>query len=113
MPETALPTNLDEAVAALMKMLPQDQLDLFKNWKYEEAQANAHHSVGQMIRNEWKLWHASPLAEWFRNELRTTHADDMSGMILDALWCDLNSTPRRTAELFAAYQEHWKKFGQK
>lgn len=109
MPDTENPTNLDEAVAALMKMLPHDQLKLFKSWDYEEAQASAHHSVGRKIRNEWELWFDSPLSEWFRKELRVTHADDMSGMIFDALWCDLNGTPRRTAELFAKYQEHWKK----
>jgi hypothetical protein len=111
MADAEIPKDLDEAVVALRQMLPQSELDRFRSWSYEEAQAAAHHSVGRKIRNEWRLWHDSPLSEWFRNELRVTHADDMSGMIFDALWCDLNEQPRRTAKLFAEYQEHWARWG--
>jgi len=107
-----IPTNLEEAVAALHAMIPQAQQDEFASWDRDDAGAKAHHAVGRWIRNEWKLWEeGSPLREWFEKELHAQHPDDMSSLIIDALWSDLNGEPRQTVELLAGFRKHWEKYG--
>lgn len=103
-----IPTNLEEAVTALRELIPQEQLDEFAAWDRDEAGNRGHHTLGQWIRNHWGLWKGGPLKEWFEKEIHAQHPDDMSSIILDALWSDLNFVPRTTVELLAKYRAHWK-----
>jgi hypothetical protein len=106
-----IPTNLEEAVAALLVTIPDEELKKFASWDRERAGNEAHHTVGRWIRNEWKLWvEGTPLREWFDKEIHAQHPDDMSSIIIDALWNDLNEKPRRTVELLAKYEAHWEQF---
>lgn len=113
MPDTWIPKDLDEAVAALLVEIPPDQLDLFKSWEYDEALARAHSTVGRDLRNRWNLWFDGPLVSWFHTELDLTHADDMSSVLLSALWCDLRGVPRRTLATVARSQVHWEQLPKK
>lgn len=106
-----IPTNLEEAVAALRDMMPQDELDKFASWSRKDAGVLPHHGIGRWMRNEWKLWvEGSPLREWFDKEIHAQHPDDMTAIILDALWSDLNGEPRHTVELLAKFKVHWDKY---
>lgn len=105
------PTNLEEAVLWLRETSAPEDLEKFRKTEFETACVRAHHSIGRWIRNEWGLWQDSPLALWFKNELHVGHPDDMSSMIIAAVWTDLNGQPRRTEKLFAEFQDHWRRFG--
>ena len=53
-----------------------------------DFRACAHHTLGMWIRNNFGLWFTpqeSPLVQWFWDR-GLTHADDMSGIILSALY---------------------------
>jgi len=107
-PEIEIPSNLDEAVLALRKMMPSDTTAEWAAQSRQEATTVAHMGIGMWLRNNWGLWGGSVLREFFEKEFRLDHADDMSGLILDALWCDLNEKPRQTAARWAEFKAHWK-----
>lgn len=108
----SIPANLEEAVVALRDMMPQDELDKFASWTREDARTLPHDGVGRWMRNNWHLWkEGTPLREWFEKEIHAQHPDDMSSLILDALWSDLTGQPRHTVELLEKFKAHWEKFG--
>jgi hypothetical protein len=79
------PTNLDEAVEILFKRLKP--LDLKMINKPATKPFMFHHTAGRGIRNEWQLWEEdSELVKWFRENLKVVHADDISSIILEALF---------------------------
>jgi hypothetical protein len=57
------------------------------------------------------LWKGGPLKEWFEKEIHAQHPDDMSSIILDAVWADLNEEPRHTVQLLKKFKVHWDQFG--
>lgn len=104
---TADPTTLEEAVLQLMEMVQVEELRWFAAIPFESASARVHSTWGRTLRNQWGLWRNSPLAQWFQKELKLDHADDMSAVILAALWTDLNGCPRRTHLVVKDCRAHW------
>jgi hypothetical protein len=99
------PRNLDEAITALERDLPASDLQIIKDMRDDETY-KLHDSVGRWIRNEWALWDNGPLVKWF-HEAGLGHADDMSGVILTCLWCDMHTVPRNLAQQIAHYRQYW------
>lgn len=66
-----------------------------------------HHGLGQSIRNDWGLWSGSPLQTVFF-DLGIHHADDMSGIIIKGLICDLRGTDFSIEERVQYYRKWWK-----
>jgi hypothetical protein len=87
-----VPMNLDEAVAMLKAKIPSDFVEFVKRTNSSAV----HFGLGMQIRNDWSLWDIeNPLVKWFEKEYNITHADDISGIILDCLWQDIKGLPRR------------------
>jgi hypothetical protein len=87
-----IPKTLDEAVDILMSMekLTPDNLDT------------------RSLRNGWKLWAGSELAQWFYCH-KIYHADDMSGIVQDAFRCRLKGETLDLNKEIERYHNHWKK----
>jgi len=80
------PTTLDEAIEALDKLLtPEDREKLVHGPEDPHEMASAlHHSLGRYLRNEWRLWHGSALAQHLKEVHNTDHPDDMTHVIVVA-----------------------------
>ncbi len=98
------PTNLEECFIELKKMLSEKDISFIA----ENLQNvnSCHHSLGRRIRNQWGLWEASELKEYFHN-LGLHHPDDMSGLILKCFHYHLNNLPLQIDEQVKKYQEYW------
>ena len=74
-----------------------------------EDMSEFHHGYGTWIRNNFGLWKDSDLAKWFISR-GVDHADDMSGIILDALHKKCKGeeyTEEDFLEEKAEYDKHW------
>src|SRR5688572_31142661 len=82
---SAIPEDLDTALAVLDELLPDADKVTFKSSAEADAVRSQHFGIGQWIRNEWRLSNESPLARQFL-ALGVEHPDDMSGIILRSFW---------------------------
>lgn len=105
--EDMLPSNLDEAVLLLVAALEPDEM--------EEAMRSAmnkfdgeHHFLGRALRNKWNFWEDSPIVRWFIATHRICHADDISGIVLEAFAAKLNGEPYDPAPTVEKYHKHWR-----
>lgn len=102
------PNNLEEAVEILKKhnATPEAKSTIIKL----KDTSMLHHGYGTALRNSWNLWvKTSPIVKWFKDTYDIDHADDISGIILDAFIADMQGKPRKTDTLVARYKAHWKK----
>lgn len=67
--------------------------------------------TGMGIRNYYGLWHDNGLTRYFNNVLGVYHADDMSGILLDALWHRVHGKPYDPTPLIERYRKHWEQSG--
>lgn len=103
-----VPCNLEEAIKVLKEGLTKEDIEVIKAPKFNAVEV--HFSVGTMLRNEWTLWDKDTvLVKWFEKNYGITHADDVSGLILDCLCKDIRGEPRKDKELAKQFIEHWKK----
>lgn len=107
-----IPVDLEDAINEITKIAKEN------NW-YNEASkmseksfiGNSHMGIGMWLRNNWKLWHGSPIATWFNN-IGITHADDMSGIILTSFHRKANSIDINLDAQVKKYLDFWKKSNQ-
>lgn len=78
-----IPSNLTEAIASLDKMLADEAKDFLRKGG-ANAVIELHSSLGRYLRNKWKLWANSELAQYMRDVEKIDHPDDMSHAILIA-----------------------------
>jgi hypothetical protein len=80
------PTTLEEACKEIRDQLGPEDLEYLKvAWVTEDVEVVAtrfHHTLGRHIRNEFGLWHESPLAVFLRKTYGVDHPDDMSHLII-------------------------------
>jgi len=109
--EVYIPQDLNDAIATLKRDLDQASMTKIKACKTaDEFMGLAHFSFGMGLRNSWGLWGGSRLAKWF-NSNDIFHPDDMSGVILEALWSDLTGHEFSLEQKAAEYHAYWE--GQK
>ncbi len=95
--DTPLPTTFEEAVEALDTIIDEMDRDalgditggmqafLRTTLDAEDAAIDVHHSLGQQLRNQWKLWaDPSPLKAHMSKRFDIQHPDDMSHRIIVA-----------------------------
>lgn len=68
-------------------------------------------SVGMGIRNYYGLWHKNGLTRYFNRALGVYHADDMSAILLEALWHRVHNQPYDPAPSVERFREHWTSMG--
>jgi len=98
--------TLEDCLSNLIARMPQSELDWFRDLPEDEALAQTHMGLGQLLRNEWGLWTGSKLTEYF-NSLEVQHPDDMSGIILTSLHRRLKGEPLRVEEQIQFYKKYW------
>lgn len=98
-----IPHDLNECFKYLDKIS-----DLGEWLKMDEnsALAVAHHGIGRILRNEWRLWSKSPLSDYF-NGHGITHADDMSSMILTSFHRKRNDKKIKFTEQIRIFKNFW------
>ncbi len=106
-----VPKNLDECFSELKKMLSPELVEEMQTGN-EADMAQYHHGLGMWLRNNWGLWSGSRLKRYFNN-LGINHPDDMSGIILDSFWRNLNHKPVELENQVKYYQEYWRKVKEK
>lgn len=80
------PTTLKEAIDVLLAITTEQDRDSINDtieWSFL-----MHHYLGRDLRNGWNLWNDGPLVSHF-NEMGIAHPDDMSGLILWVLECEV------------------------
>ena len=102
-----IPADLDAAVAALKVQIDDDQIEVVRKMSRKEAGIAGHRGIGEWIRNNWGFWKKEgPLYEWM-TERGFEHADDMSSVVIDAFWCDLNDETLDVEALRRRFHAHW------
>ena len=104
--EDYVPQNLYDALSHLKKLLKPEQIQEMKQGT-EQDMIQYHFGLGMWMRNNWGLWGNSKLRKWFIS-LGIHHPDDMSGIILNSLWRDLNDQPLHISKQVEFYNEFWK-----
>lgn len=104
-----VPTNLDEAVEIIIKGMGTEDIQFVKD---RDNSVSVHHTMGRYLRNSWSLWDKDThLVQWFIKEHGLCHADDLSGLILDALWCKIRGEKHDIEAQVDRYKEHWLRAG--
>jgi hypothetical protein len=84
------PATIPEAVRALRKLLPAEQLDVIRRSSLDDL-IRFHFNLGSYIRNLWVHRDGSPLATRIRAAGgQVGEGDELSRLIIEALWHDLN-----------------------
>jgi hypothetical protein len=104
--EQKIPRTLAEAHAELERVFPAEELKKIDAMKSEDEMIEYHFGLGMGIRNSWGLWGGSPLSKHMQ-DLGFTHADDMSGVILETFWCKRHGKPFRLKERAAENATYW------
>lgn len=104
--------DLDWAVEGLYGKLDEESIEKIQASKSPSDMYEMHFGLGMGIRNHYGLWDSeSPLHKWFHKELGVVHADDMSGIILEALWHRAKDLKYDPSETIKGYAEHWAQYG--
>ena len=104
--------DLDWVVEELYGTMPAEVIQQIQDSTNSDDMYGFHFGFGMGIRNYYGLWDPeSPLHKWFHKELGVGHADDMSGIILEALWYRTKDLQYDPSETIKGYTEHWAQYG--
>ncbi len=102
-----IPTDIDDSYRELKKMLSPEKLKEIKETPENTLGGEFHMGLGMWMRNNWGLWGNSHLAKHF-NQLGIHHPDDMSEIIIEGFWHNLNDKPFDLQKRINYYQLYWK-----
>ena len=92
------PSSLQEAVVTIRETFPETELQDWATQPEDTACLQAHWGLGLWIRNHWIYDKGSPLASEIKKQSLFLHDDDISSIILKALWRVLNGDPCPTIQ---------------
>lgn len=101
------PKTLKECWEVLNQELDKEDIDYIKNLK-KDGVVRTHHTLGRWIRNNWGLWAGSDLKVHLE-AIGFTHPDDMSSVIINSYWAQLNNQYFDLDEKVKYYQDYWKR----
>jgi len=104
-PEVYVPQDLEDSLAELQRLLKPQDVQKMRD-ATEEDMIEYHFGLGTWLRNNWRLWGRSRLAEWF-SARGIHHAEDMSGIILDSFWRRLQGKDIDLEGQTRRYQAYW------
>lgn len=106
-----IPKTIDEAIETLFSSLDEDDIVYIKDEK--NSSSSIHFTLGMALRNYWHLWaEESPIKDDFKKRFNLFgDADDMSGMILEALWVKVRGgdVVKSLEESANSFNAHWMK----
>ena len=100
------PLTIDECMEALSEKLGLERQAEFLRISKDDL-IRYHHGLGLWMRNNWGLWHGSPLRDAMR-AMGFAHADDMSQALIEEYWNRLNNFPSELKERAKDSIEFWK-----
>lgn len=87
------PHTIPDALRILKALLPSEQLGTLQRSSHDDL-VRFHFNLGSYIRNLWVHRDGSPLTRRIRGAGgRVAEGDDVSNLVLEALWYDLNGRP--------------------
>ena len=93
------PSSLDEAIALIISEFEENDLREWAKAPEAEACFEAHFGLGMWIRNNWVYGEGTVLFDGIRNASSSfIHDDDVSEVIVRALWRVLNGRPMPSIE---------------
>ncbi len=92
------PSSLEDAVTLIRAKFPESELQAWAAQSEDAARFKAHFELGLWVRNNWVYGNGSPLATRIKEAAWFVHDDDISRMIVRALWRVLNGLPCPTIE---------------
>ncbi len=96
------PKTYEEACERLTKIVVDSDITDYEVAKY-------HHGLGTWIRNHWGLWKGWELHQDMKARFGLGHADDMSGLIMEAVECQLNGREFDIEGEVEKYKKHWER----
>jgi hypothetical protein len=100
-----VPKDLNECVELLVAATDPLIIEELKGTD-EDVMGRYHHSVGRNIRNNWGMWHSSPLSKYFFS-IGIYHADDMSGIIFTSFHRHIAGRPLDVEGQVKYYDDFW------
>lgn len=102
-----VPSSVLRAVFDIVTALEPDEVSTILTTNPSDH----HSSVGMHIRNSWSLWEEdTPLKRDFQKQYGLWgHADDISGLLLEALWARVNKEDevKRMNTCADRFKRHW------
>lgn len=103
---------LELIVDEIFDSMDEKSKDLIWRLDSSDKMSQFHFSSGMATRNKYNLWdQKSPEHKWFKANLKIVHADDISGIILEALWYKVHNKIYDPAPTIEFYRKHWKEQG--
>lgn len=96
----SVPATLPDAMLRLDEILNDEIKSRMKSGEIRASEL--HFTLGMRLRNQWKLWHDSPLANYFKN-LGVEDPDAMSAIIIESYIRRATGTP---LDIEAQIQKH-------
>jgi hypothetical protein len=87
------PSSLEDAVTLIRANFPESELQAWAAQSEDVARVQAHFALGLWVRNTWVYGDGSPLATKIMEADWSIQADDVSSIIISALWRVLNGFP--------------------
>ena len=102
------PDTLEEAIERITTLINADVDDSFWQETEDSFLSTLHHALGQHIRNYWGLWaQDSGLYKELAGRFMLSHADDLSGLILTAVYRRYHDIPLNLEQEAVRYHKHW------
>lgn len=103
--------TLDWVVDDIVLKMDEESLKTIEAVESADGMARFHFFSGMAIRNGYGLWGDNALTQWFKRDLGVHHADDMSGIILEAVWYKVHGQAYDPATTVERFKEHWADLG--
>lgn len=99
--------NLEWVVDDLFATIHPNTFEEIQKSKSPEDMLGYHFTLGMSVRNLYGLWDSEhALTKWFVQE-GVYHADDMSAIILEALWHRIKELPYNHTQIIQMCQKQW------
>lgn len=107
--ENIVPSTIEKAVELIVNSLePQDIEIILK----AQNSYGCHFGIGRYFRNSWSLWeNDSPLKRDAVRTYKIAHADDISGLILEWVFCKVKNISFNPQEYVERFHKHWAQYG--
>lgn len=101
-----VPATFDAAVTSICNDLDEFSIQFIKH----NRPSAIIESTARQLRNDWSLWQKdTPLVQNTLAKFGTCHADDISGLILAAVWATVTNRDCATIlnEMAKRFRQHW------